>query len=108
MECKHIKYEGLKRETDRAYLLVIQGQDVWLPKSRATFRKDKRVRIPMWLVCRLQEQNPDIDFGVTAGEIHYYLNRRGFDSSKRRFANWQDADLEVDSMLEDAFHASYW
>ena len=80
-----VEYEGLKHETERAYLLVIQGEDVWLPKSQVSLEEGKTVAMPEWLARRIEQSNINVDFGLSDYD--------GF---------------EEDEMLEDAFHASYF
>ena len=48
-ELTTIKAE-LVRETDKAFLLNCEGDEVWLPKSQVTFDKEaKTVTLPEWL-----------------------------------------------------------
>ena len=37
-------------ERDESWLMVIEGEEVWLPKSKCTFRdEDMVVEVPKWL-----------------------------------------------------------
>jgi len=43
-------YDSILRETEKAYLLEIDGEEVWLPKSHVTLDKqNKEITIPDWL-----------------------------------------------------------
>lgn len=45
-----LSYESLEHETGAAWLLVIEGEKVWLPKSRCSIDEDaKVVVVPEWL-----------------------------------------------------------
>jgi len=38
----------LKAETDKAYLVVIKGKEVWVPKSISTYQEDGTIQVPLW------------------------------------------------------------
>lgn len=45
-----IKFDELDRETEAAYLIVIDDEKIWLPKSQARiYEKSKKIYIPEWL-----------------------------------------------------------
>lgn len=44
-----LDHEGVRRETDKAKLFVIDGQEVWIPKGQIVDEGDDLVGIPRWL-----------------------------------------------------------
>lgn len=43
-----IYIDELKAETDKAYLVVIEGDEYWLPKSQCEL-EDDTITMPSWL-----------------------------------------------------------
>ena len=43
--------DELKKETDKAYLVVIEGDEYWLPKSVCDIEGDTIV-MPVWLAAK--------------------------------------------------------
>lgn len=41
--------EELVHETDAAWLLLIHGEEIWLPKSQCQYGDDGIVTVPEWL-----------------------------------------------------------
>ncbi len=73
---KHLKYEAIKHETDKAYLFDLDGFDVWLPKSQVKIRADQRVCVPLWLAYRKQ-QDLGVHLGISEGDVkRAYGSRR--------------------------------
>lgn len=49
-ELVDLEVDILKYETPRAYLLIIDGKEVWLPKSQVAYSDDdKKITLPEWL-----------------------------------------------------------
>jgi hypothetical protein len=47
MKLVDLEYDEIKHETEKAYLFVIDGKDVWLPKSVVQINEtDKEVTLP--------------------------------------------------------------
>jgi hypothetical protein len=47
MKLVDLEYDEIKHETEKAYLFVIDGKDVWLPKSVVQVNEtDKEVTMP--------------------------------------------------------------
>ena len=45
-----VGYDAIRFETDNAYLLEIDGEEVWLPKSHCELNPDEdEAHIPEWL-----------------------------------------------------------
>ena len=45
-----VKYQEIVTETDRATLFMINGEEIWLPKSQAlVYKVRKEVEMPEWL-----------------------------------------------------------
>jgi hypothetical protein len=42
-------YEAMVRETPKAYLLKIQDQELWLPKSQSEILDDEVVQLSPWI-----------------------------------------------------------
>jgi hypothetical protein len=46
----YVKFERVKFETDKAWLLVLAGGDkMWFPKSQCTMHNDHLLIVPEWL-----------------------------------------------------------
>lgn len=45
----YIEHDGIARETDKATLYRIRGEEVWLPKSQIKDSNEEIVAIPAWL-----------------------------------------------------------
>lgn len=43
------KYDEKKAETPKAYLLVMNGQEHWVPKSQAELLDDEIVQMSPWI-----------------------------------------------------------
>lgn len=49
-EKKYIEVEELVHETDAAWLFLIDGEEVWLPKSQCDYDGGTSVDVPLWLL----------------------------------------------------------
>ena len=48
-----IEYESLIKETEAAYQILIDDQNIWLPKSQVRiYPKNKKVHLPEWLALK--------------------------------------------------------
>jgi len=49
-EMYEVSYDEFKYETDKSWLLVISGDDYWLPKSKCIIdKKSETISIPLWM-----------------------------------------------------------
>jgi hypothetical protein len=45
-----IEYEEIEEETDKAWLLLVEEDSVWLPKSQCSIDEDRNlIYVPVWL-----------------------------------------------------------
>ena len=46
-----VRFDGVEAETDAAYLLSVDGEEVWIPKSQIAHMDDSagELWIPLWL-----------------------------------------------------------
>lgn len=50
VETDDFGYDRIVKETDKAFLLSIDGDKVWIPKSQCEIDKDRKlITIPLWL-----------------------------------------------------------
>ena len=48
-----IDFDELERETEAAYLITIDGEKIWLPKTQVRiYEKNKKVFLPEWLALK--------------------------------------------------------
>jgi len=67
----YVHYDKKKRETEAAILFVIDGEEIWLPKSQIEYdSQDKVVIVPEWLARKhdlddsyLKERQMRLPFG---------------------------------------------
>ncbi len=56
-----IEVDELVHETDAAWLFVINGTEIWLPKSKCEYEEsDSYVSVPRWLVEAKRREGFDI------------------------------------------------
>jgi len=48
-----IKFDSLGKPTEKAFLIIIDGREIWLPKSETRmYEKNKKVYIPDWIALK--------------------------------------------------------
>lgn len=45
-----IEFDDLKHETDGAYLIVVDEEEHWMPKSLCEIAGDNEIEAPVWLL----------------------------------------------------------
>lgn len=49
-EVQEYEYAEMKAETDRAWLLTVENEDIWFPKSQCEVdTKRKTIDVPNWI-----------------------------------------------------------
>lgn len=48
-----VKYDELEKETESAFLITIDGENIWIPKSQSRlYDVNKKIYIPEWLAFK--------------------------------------------------------